>query len=122
MKNKKLKMSFLAEPVDVNYRGNVHGGKVMKWIDEIGYALAVQFTGKYCVTKFVDDIEFLKPISIGDLVKLKAEIIKTGVTSMRIKVVVSSRNLINNEKKKNCECFIVFVAINENGEKTTIAD
>ena len=80
------------------------------------------FTGKYCVTKFVDDIEFLKPISIGDLVKLKAEIIKTGVTSMRIKVVVSSINLINNEKKKNCECFIVFVAINENGEKTTIAD
>ena len=122
MKNQKLKMSFLAEPVDVNYRGNVHGGKVMKWIDEIGYALAVQFSGKYCVTKFVDDIEFLKPISIGDLVKLKAEIIKTGVTSMRIKVVVSSKNLINNEKKQNCECFIVFVAIDEKGEKASIAN
>ena len=59
MSKMKLKMSFLAEPSDANYRGNVHGGKVMKWIDEVGYALSVQYSGKYCVTKFVDDIEFL---------------------------------------------------------------
>ena len=77
-------MSFLAEPNDANYSGNVHGGKVMKWIDEIGYALSVQYTKKYCVTKFVDDIEFLKPIHIGDLVKLEAEIIKVGKTSLYI--------------------------------------
>jgi len=120
MSTKKLKMSFLAEPNDANYKGNVHGGKVMKWIDEIGYALSVQFTGKYCVTKFVDDIEFLKPINIGDLVKLVAEIVKVGESSLRIKIIVNSINLIKNISKKNCECFIVFVAVDENGKKTKI--
>jgi acyl-CoA hydrolase len=120
MSEKKMGMSFLAEPNDANYKGNVHGGKVMKWIDEIGYALSVKYTKKYCVTKFVDDIEFLKPINIGDLVKLDAEIIKVGVSSLRIKIIVNSENLIKNSLKKNCECFIVFVAIDENGNKIKI--
>ena len=120
MSEKKMKMSFLAEPNDANYRGNVHGGKVMKWIDEIGYALSIKYTKKYCVTKFVDDIEFLKPINIGDLVKLDAEIIKIGVSSLRIKIIVKSENLIKNSMKKNCECFIVFVAIDEQGNKIKI--
>jgi acyl-CoA hydrolase len=122
MSEKKMEMSFLAEPNDANYRGNVHGGKVMKWIDEIGYALSVKYTKKYCVTKFVDDIEFLKPINIGDLVKLDAEIIKVGVSSLRIKIIVNSENLIKNSLKKNCECFIVFVAIDGNGNKIKIND
>ena len=120
MKQKTLQLSFLAQTTDVNYRGTVHGGKVMKWIDEAGYALAAQYTGKYCVTKFVDDIEFLKPIHIGDLVKLEAEIIKVGKTSLRIKIDVSSTNLIKNKSKKNCECFVVFVAVDEKGNKTVI--
>ena len=42
----KLSMSFLAEPNDANFSGNVHGGKVMKWIDEVGYALAVKYSKK----------------------------------------------------------------------------
>ena len=121
MKNHKLSMRFLAEPNDANYKGNVHGGKVMKWIDEIGYALSVLYTGKYCVTKFVDDIEFLKPIHIGDLVQLKAKIIKVGNTSLRIKIKVSSQNLIDKQEKLNCECFIVFVATDEAGNKCSIS-
>ena len=120
MPKMKLKMSFLAEPSDANYRGNVHGGKVMKWIDEVGYALSVQYAGKYCVTKFVDDIEFLEPIHIGDLVLLDAEIIKVGNTSLRIHVNVSSEGLIEKIKKQNCSCDIVFVAIDEDGNKSEI--
>ena len=120
MKKKEMEMSFLAEPNDANYSGNVHGGKVMKWIDEIGYALSVLFTKRYCVTKFVDDIEFLKPIHIGDLVKLKAKIIKIGNSSLRIRVDVLSVNLIKNISKKNCECFIVFVALDDKGNKVSI--
>ena len=120
MKKKEMEMSFLAEPNDANYSGNVHGGKVMKWIDEIGYALSVQYTKRYCVTKFVDDIEFLKPIHIGDLVKLKAKIIKIGNSSLRIRVDVLSVNLIKNISKKNCECFIVFVALDDKGNKVSI--
>lgn len=118
--SKSLRMSFLAQTTDVNYHGNVHGGNVMKWIDEAAYALAVKFSQKNCATKFVDDIEFLAPIHIGDLVLIEAHIQKVGHTSIRIHVDVSSENLFQNSIKKNCECDIVFVAIDEKGKKTTI--
>ena len=120
MSKMKLKMSFLAEPSDANDRGNVHGGKVMKWIDEVGYALSVQYSGKYCVTKFVDDIEFLEAVHIGDLVILDAEIIKIGNTSLRIHVNVSSESLVEKIKKQNCACDIVFVAVDDAGNKIQI--
>ena len=51
MEQTALSMSFLAQTTDVNYHGNVHGGKVMKWIDEVAYALAVRYAKKNCVTK-----------------------------------------------------------------------
>ena len=120
MKQTSLSMSFLAQTTDVNYHGNVHGGKVMKWIDEVAYALAVRYAKKSCVTKFVDDIEFLAAINIGDLVFLKATLLSVGKTSMRIHVEVSSENLIEQVKKENCACDIVFVAIDHHGKKTTV--
>jgi acyl-CoA hydrolase len=92
----------------------------MKWIDEVAYALAVRYARKNCVTKFVDDIEFLEAIHIGDLVFLTATLLRVGNTSMRIKVEVSSENLIGQVLKNNCACEIVFVAIDSNGKKTTI--
>ena len=120
MKKHTLQLSFLAQTTDVNYRGTVHGGKVMKWIDEAGYALAAQHTGKYCVTKFVDDIEFKNPISIGDLVLVEASVLRLGTTSIRIHVTVASENLITGERKDNCACDIVFVALDEQGNKIAI--
>lgn len=120
MSKKEIEMSFLSEPTDANFHGNVHGGKVMKWIDEVGYALAVKYSEKYCVTKFVDGIEFLEPCYIGDLVTLKAKIIKIGRTSLRIHVEVYSEHLIKKNKKKNCSCDIIFVALDINGKKTTV--
>jgi acyl-CoA hydrolase len=120
MKKHTLQLSFLAQTTDVNYRGTVHGGKVMKWIDEAGYALAAQHTGKYCVTKFVDDIEFKNPISIGDLVLVEASVLRSGTTSIRIHVTVASENLIEGERKDNCACDIVFVALDEQGNKIAI--
>ncbi|MGB0255741.1 MAG: acyl-CoA thioesterase [Flavobacteriaceae bacterium] len=120
MKKNTLQLSFLAQTTDVNYRGTVHGGKVMKWIDEAGYALAAQHTGKYCVTKFVDDIEFKNPISIGDLVLVEASVLRLGITSIRIHVTVASESLIAGERKDNCACDIVFVALDEQGNKIAI--
>lgn len=120
MKKRELVLSFLAQTTDVNYRGKVHGGKVMKWIDEAGYALAAQHTGKYCVTKFVDDIEFKNPISIGDLVIVKAVVLKVGTTSIRMYITVESENLVAKKRKENCACDIVFVALDDQGNKIPI--
>ena len=52
-------LRFLAQPVDVNFGGKVHGGSVMRWIDQAGYACAVRWSGHYCVTVYVGGIRFV---------------------------------------------------------------
>ena len=81
-------LRFLAEPGDVNFGGKVHGGAVMKWIDQAGYTCAVAWSGHYCVTVHVGDIQFLHPILIGHLVEVNARIIHTGRTSLHLAVEV----------------------------------
>ena len=60
-----ITLRFLAEPGTVNFGGKVHGGAVMKWIDEAGYACATRWSKNYCVTASAGSIRFQKPILIG---------------------------------------------------------
>jgi acyl-CoA hydrolase len=115
-----LTMSFLAEPKDVNFGGHVHGGEVMKWMDQIGYALAVKYSKGYAVTKFVDKINFTSPMKIGDLVSLSAKILSVGTTSMRIEICVTSENLLSEVISENCSCEMVFVAVDKQGSKRNL--
>ena len=115
-----LTMSFLAEPKDVNFGGHVHGGEVMKWMDQIGYALAVKYSKGYAVTKFVDNINFTSPMKIGDLVSLTAKILSVGTTSMRIEICVTSENLLTEVISDNCSCEMVFVAVDKQGAKRNL--
>jgi len=57
-----ITLRFLAEPNTVNFGGKVHGGTVMKWIDEAGYACATSWAKRYCVTAFIGGIRFHHPI------------------------------------------------------------
>jgi acyl-CoA hydrolase len=60
-REREITLRFLAEPTDVNFGGKVHGGAVMKWIDQAGYACAVGWSGQYCVTVYVGGIRFHSP-------------------------------------------------------------
>ena len=73
-----ITLRFLAEPTDVNFGGKVHGGAVMKWIDQAGYTCAAGWTGTYCVTVYLGGLHFLGPIRVGELVELRALVIRTG--------------------------------------------
>ena len=106
-------LRFLAEPSDVNFGGKVHGGAVMKWIDQAGYACAVNWCKQYAVTVYVGGIRFFKPLYIGHLVEIRARLIHTGHSSMHIIVDVYSRHPQQNEYIKNTHCMIIFVAVNE---------
>ena len=79
---------FLAEPTDVNFGGKVHGGVVMKWIDQAGYACAAGWSGHYCVTVSVAGVKFSRPILVGQIVEVEAKIAHTGKTSMQIFIQV----------------------------------
>jgi len=84
---RELTLRFLAEPTDVNFGGKVHGGAVMKWIDQAAYACAAGWSGHYCVTLYVGGIRFYKPVLIGTLVEVHAKIIYTG-TTVKLRVVL----------------------------------
>lgn len=108
---RELLLRFLAEPTDVNYGGKVHGGVVMKWIDQAGYAAAVGWSGTYCVTVAVGGIRFVAPIRISDLVTVRTKLIHTGTSSMHFAVDVVAADPMGGEARLCTHCVIVFVAL-----------
>lgn len=110
-REREVTLRFLAEPTDVNFGGKVHGGAVMKWIDQAGYACAVGWSGQYCVTVYAGGIRFHKPVLIGSLVEVQAKLIYTGKTSMHIAVDVSASDPKFGQFTKTTHCIIIFVAV-----------
>src|SRR3954454_16029871 len=93
-------LRFLAEPGDVNFGGKVHGGAVMKWIDQAGYTCAAGWTGTYCVTVYLGGLHFLGPIHVGELVELHALVIRTGRTSLDVALDVYARDPKRTERRR----------------------
>jgi len=116
----KITFQFISEPTNVNFEGKVHGGIVMKWIDQAAYTCARNWSQTYCVTAFVSGIRFYSPINIGDLVKIDAYLIYTGNTSMHIAVDVYSKDIGENLFIKKTHCVLVFVAVDKNGKPTSV--
>ena len=116
---RELNLRFLAEPTDVNYGGKVHGGMVMKWIDQAGYAAAVGWSGKYSVTVAVGGIRFVAPIRISDLVTVHTKLVYTGTSSMHFAIDVKARDPMGGEERLCTHCVIVFVAMDEKEGKPT---
>ncbi|HOT55842.1 MAG TPA: hotdog domain-containing protein [Ornithinibacter sp.] len=84
-------LRFLAAPTDVNWGGKVHGGIVMRWIDEAAHVLATQWTGNaHNVAIFTGGVRFYRPLRIGHVVEVEARLLHTGTTSMHIGVHVRS--------------------------------
>ena len=108
-----LTLRFLASPTDVNYGGKVHGGVVMKWIDQAGYAAATGWCGHYAVTVAVDGIRFVSPIRTSDLVTVSARLVRTGTSSMHFAIDVTARDPMGGEERLCTHCLIVFVALDK---------
>ncbi len=115
-----ITLRFLAEPAHVNFGGKVHGGAVMKWLDQAGYTCAANWTGCYCITAYVGGIHFLNPIHVGDIVELRASVIRTGRTSLDVAVDVSARSPQKSERRRTGHCVLVFVAVDDKGKPTAV--
>jgi len=120
-RQRELTFRFLAEPADVNFGGKVHGGVVMKWIDQTGFAAALGWSGRYCVTVAVGGIRFVAPIRIGDVVTVQAKLVHTGTSSMHFAVGVSAHDPQDAEANARLctHCVIVFVALDAEAGKPT---
>ena len=120
-REREITLRFLAEPTDVNFGGKVHGGAVMKWIDQAGYACAVGWSGQYCVTVYVGGIRFHRPVLIGNMVEVSAKLIRTGKTSLHVAVEVSAGDPKEGLYTKTTQCVIVFVALDDGGTPVEVA-
>jgi acyl-CoA hydrolase len=119
-RQREITLRFLAGATDINIFGKVHGGSVMKWIDEAGYACAAGWSGQYCVTVYVGGIQFHKPVLVGSLVEVHAKVIYTGRTSMHIAVNVCSGEPRHGDYIQTTSCIIVFVAIDSEGKPVEV--
>ncbi|MFC1873358.1 acyl-CoA thioesterase [Chloroflexota bacterium] len=108
-------------PQDANVAGNVHGGVIMKLIDDVGGIVALRHTRSNAVTASVDKIDFIHPVFIGDVLTLKASLNLVGRTSMEIGVRVESENPRTGEIKHTASAFLTYVALDENGNPLEVA-
>lgn len=108
------------QPEHANNLGNVHGGWVMKLIDEAGGLCAMRHARQPAVTVAVDSLRFLSPVHVGDLVTFTARLTFVGRTSMEIEVHVEAEDILTGNKTHTNDAFLVFVAIDQAGRPSAI--
>lgn len=117
-----ITLRFLAEPLDVNFGGKVHGGAVMKWIDLAAYACAAGWSSRYCVTVYAGGIRFVSPVHVGNLVEVGAKIIYTGKSSMHIAIEVNACDPKSLSRRLTTHCIVIMVAVDESGQPVKVPD
>jgi len=106
-------ISRIMLPEDANPAGIIHGGVIMKEIDNAAGVASVRHTRKICVTASIDRLDFHRPAFIGNLVTVKASVNMTGSTSMEIGVRVESEDLLSGVKTHLASAYLTFVALGE---------
>ncbi len=107
-------------PQHANAMGNVFGGQIMAWVDLCAAICAQRHAGRPCVTAFVDDLLFKRPVLVGQVVRLRALVLATFRTSMEIDVKVTGEDTLTGETWPTVECRVVFVAVDEGRRPTPI--
>jgi len=116
----RVTLSQLMQPEHANLRGDVHGGWIMKLVDEAGALAAMRHAQARVVTVAIDRMRFHEPIRIGDLVILQAEVTYVGRTSMETRVQVIAENPISGARTHTNSGYLVYVALDEAGHPATV--
>ena len=115
-----ISMTVLMTPDKANFSGNVHGGTLLKYLDEVAYACASRFAGAYVVTLSVDQVTFLQPIYVGELVTFLASVNYTGRTSIEVGIKVITEDIHKKLVRHTNSCFFTMVAIDEHGKSAEV--
>jgi acyl-CoA hydrolase len=107
-------------PQHANLYGTVFGGQIMAWVDLCGVVCAQRHAGRPCVTAFVDDLLFRRPVRVGQVVRLRAQMIAAFRTSMEVDVRVLGEDTLTGEQWPTLECLVTFVAMNDELRPTPV--
>jgi len=113
---------WIVLPNHANNHGTVHGGNVMKWMDEIGAMSATRFAGEDVVTARMDQVNFRRPVPVGDIALADAFVYGAGRTSIRVRVKVHREDPRTAETELTTESYVVYVAIDEDHRPTTVPE
>ncbi|MDI6768222.1 MAG: acyl-CoA thioesterase [Anaerolineales bacterium] len=120
MRASRITIAQLMQLEQANLLGNVHGGWIMKLVDEAGALASMRHAQQRVVTVAIDQMVFRQPIRIGDLVSLTAEVTYTGRTSMEVEVQVVAENPITGERTHTNTAYLVYVALGEDGKPAPV--
>ena len=107
---RELTMSVLMTPNMTNFSGNVHGGVLLKLLDEVAFACASRYAGCYVVTLSVDQVLFKQPVHVGEIVTFYACVNHVGHTSMEVGIKVVAENFLERTMRNTTRCYFTMVA------------
>jgi acyl-CoA hydrolase len=115
-----LSMTVLMTPDMANFSGNVHGGTILKLLDQVAYACASRYAGHYVVTLSVDQVMFRQAIHVGELVTFLASVNHTGTSSMEVGIKVVAEDIRSQVVRHANSCFFTMVALDDQGKPTPV--
>ncbi len=110
---KSLHMTILMTPDMANFSGNVHGGSILKLLDQVAYACAARYCKSYVVTISLDQVTFKAPIKVGELVTFRAHVNYVGNSSLEVGVKVFAEDLQSKKTRHTNSCYFTMIAMGE---------
>lgn len=107
-------------PQMANFVGKMHGGELLKLLDQVASATSRRYSRLYCVTAKILSVDYLDPIEIGSLVFIRGEIVKVGKTSMTVDIEVKQENMRSGEINVTNRAKFIMVALAANGRSTPV--
>ena len=107
---------------DANLAGNVHGGVILKNIDNTAGIVGSRHTNAFTVTASIDRVDFHSPVYVGDLLRLMASVNYTGRTSMEIGVRIEAENFMTGAVRHTASAYLTFVALDKDGTPTEVPE
>ena len=113
---------FRVQPNHANNNDTLHGGNLMKWLDEVAAMSAMRFAGETCVTARVNELDFERPIGIGDTAVVEAFVYDAGKTSVHVGLRAWREEPRSGERERTTESSFTFVAIDENNRPVPVPE
>ena len=115
-----LTMTVLMTPDTANFAGNVHGGTILKLLDQVAFACASRYASSYVVTLSVDQVMFRQPIHVGELLTFLAAVNHTGTSSMEVGIKVIAENIRTQVQRHVNSCFFTMIAVDDHGKPQAV--
>ncbi len=120
--NSETTITELMVPAFANLGGKIHGGHLLSMMDKLAYACATKHSGLYCVTVSVDNVDFMQPVEVGDLVSMYGRINHVGRSSMVVGIKVLAENVKDRHVKHTNTCYFTMVAKDDQGRPTVVPE